>query len=197
MLGVGGLLCLWFIQLGLTGIIEAKRPQAGAEDRESCAVRSSAPPPLPPGEFGKVSRKFTISLGFPGAAGFSERTVDCSSDASTLPIGSTAPLRITYDPWVVGIRPTRPGGAVDCTVGRPPATEAAALTFVNDIGARLETAVIWPGGAAPDRAMRIGYDPHAIGIPSRGDLRPNVIDSFDDVLVLALGGLLLVFFTWA
>jgi len=198
MLGLEGLFCLWFIQLGLTGIIEARRPQAGAEVRESCAVRSSAPPPLPPGQPGEVSRRFTISLGFPAVEGSTARAVECSFEpSSTLPIGSTAPLKITYDPWVVGIRPARPGGAVDCTVGRPPAAEAAALTFVNDVGARLETAVICPGGAAPDRAMRIGYDPRAVGISSRGDFFPHVTDSFDDVLVLAFGGMLLGFFTWA
>ena len=131
-----------------------------------CQVLPVAPAPLPPAAPGALFYEPALSLTFEGTDGARARSVDCKHGPD-----SHAPLRIGYRPTPLGIKASGPGGTLACSV-RPPVaetTEPAVLTFSNDAGYRFDVAVECPGGARPNRPMRIEYHPRDVGLRSFTD----------------------------
>ncbi|MGI9023622.1 MAG: hypothetical protein ACR2HV_10425 [Acidimicrobiales bacterium] len=162
LLAVAGLMTIGFFVV--PGVVFLTRK--ASDGTVPCQVQDVAPAALPPARPGAIFFESALSLTFQGPDGVRARSVDCKH-----PPDNHAPLRIAYRPSALGIEASGPGGTLACTV-RPPVgemTEAAVLRFVNDNGYQFDVAVVCPGGARPNRPMRVEYNPHDVGLRSFAD----------------------------
>ncbi len=155
-LAMAGLMTLVFFVV--PGVVLLTRQ--ASDGTVPCQVRSTGPAALAPGAETAPFREIALSLVFEDPEGVRARSVECKFGPD-----NHAPLRITYRPSALGIEASGPGGTLACSV-RPPGetSEPVTLRFENGAGGRFDAALVCPGGARPNRPMRIDYDPHDVGL---------------------------------
>jgi hypothetical protein len=154
----GPLAALTFVVLGVTEL------SPGPTDKTAnCRVLASAPKPLPPGNPNAIFHQAALNLTFVSPGGRVARTVDCGDTV----LDPHQALRIDYRPAALSVANGH-GASLTCSVRRsvPGATDAATLSFIDDIGFHLDAALVCPGGPALDRATRVDYRPGDVGLRS-------------------------------